>query len=109
MRKKLIAGNWKMNGSLVANEILIKSLLAGVGTPVCQVALCVPAAYLAQCHSLLNGSGIDLGAQDVSQHEVGAFTGEISCAMLKEFGARYCRSAIPSVANTISRPIPWWP
>ena len=90
MKKKLIAGNWKMNGGLVANEALIKNLLAGLGTPKCQVALCVPAAYLAQCHSLLNGTGIDLGAQDVSQHEVGAFTGEISCAMLKEFATRYC-------------------
>ena len=90
MKKKLIAGNWKMNGGLVANETLIRNLLAGLGTPACQVALCVPAPYLAQCHALLNGTGIDLGAQDVSPHEVGAFTGEISCAMLKEFGARYC-------------------
>jgi triosephosphate isomerase len=90
MKKKLIAGNWKMNGGLVANETLIRNLLAGLATPKCQVALCVPAAYLAQCHSLLNGTAIDLGAQDVSQHEVGAFTGEISCAMLKEFGTRYC-------------------
>ena len=90
MKKKLIAGNWKMNGGLVANEALIRNLLAGLGTPACQVALCVPAPYLAQCHSLLSGTGIDLGAQDVSPHEVGAFTGEISCAMLKEFGARYC-------------------
>ena len=47
-------------------------------------------ALSAQCHALLNGTAIDLGAQDVSPHEVGAFTGEISCAMLKEFGARYC-------------------
>lgn len=90
MKKKLIAGNWKMNGGLVANESLIRNLLAGLGTPACQVALCVPAPYLAQCHALLNGTAIDLGAQDVSPHEVGAFTGEISCAMLKEFGARYC-------------------
>jgi len=90
MKKKLIAGNWKMNGGLVANEALIRNLLAGLGTPACQVAVCVPSAYLAQCHSLLSGTGIDLGAQDVSQHEVGAFTGEISCAMLKEFGTRYC-------------------
>ncbi len=90
MKKKLIAGNWKMNGGLAANEALIRSLLAGLGTPACRVAVCVPSAYLAQCHSLLSGTGIDLGAQDVSQHEVGAFTGEISCAMLKEFGARYC-------------------
>lgn len=90
MKKKLIAGNWKMNGGLAANEALIRNLLAGLATPKCQVALCVPAVYLAQCHSLLNGTAIYLGAQDVSPHEVGAFTGEISCAMLKEFATRYC-------------------
>ena len=89
MKKKLIAGNWKMNGSLAANEVLVKGLLAGLGTPTCQVALCVPSVYLAQMQLLLAGSAIDLGAQDVSQHEGGAFTGEISGAMLKEFGVRY--------------------
>ncbi len=89
MKKKLIAGNWKMNGSLAANERVVKDLLAGLGTPACQVALCVPSVYLAQVQALVAGSAIDLGAQDVSQHEVGAFTGEISGAMLKEFGVRY--------------------
>jgi triosephosphate isomerase len=89
MKKKLIAGNWKMNGSLAANETLIKGLLAGLQTPACHVALCVPTVYLAQMQALLAGSTIDLGAQDVSEHEVGAFTGEISGAMLEEFGVRY--------------------
>jgi len=90
MKKKLIAGNWKMNGSLTANETLVKGLLAGLGAPACHVALCVPSVYLAQMQTLTFGSAIDLGAQDVSQHEVGAFTGEISGAMLVEFGVRYC-------------------
>ena len=89
MKKKLIAGNWKMNGSLAGNEALIKSLLAGLGAPACQVALCVPALYLTQCRALVAGSIIELGAQDASEHEAGAFTGEISAAMLKEFGVRY--------------------
>ncbi|MDO9145320.1 triose-phosphate isomerase [Rhodoferax sp.] len=89
MKKKLIAGNWKMNGSLAANEALLKALLAGVGQPACQVAVCVPAVYLAQCQALLAGGVIELGAQDVSAHESGAYTGEIAPAMLKEFGARY--------------------
>jgi triosephosphate isomerase len=53
------------------------------------VALCVPSVYLVQLQTLLNGSAIDLGAQDASQHEGGAFTGEISGSMLKEFGVRY--------------------
>lgn len=89
MKKTLIAGNWKMNGSLAANEALLKALLAGVGQPTCQVAVCVPAVYLAQCQALLADSVIELGAQDVSSHESGAYTGEIAPAMLKEFGARY--------------------
>ncbi len=90
MKKKLIAGNWKMNGSLAANESLVNGLLAGMGVPVCQVALCVPSVYLAQCQGLLAGGTMALGGQDLSQHEVGAFTGEISGAMLQEFGVRYC-------------------
>ena len=89
-RKKLIAGNWKMNGSLAANAALMGELLAGIGQPVCDVAVCVPAVYLAQVQLLLAGQGgIALGAQDVSQHESGAYTGDVSAAMLKELGARY--------------------
>ena len=90
MKKKLIAGNWKMNGSLAANQALVKGLLGGLGTPACQVALCVPSVYMAQMQALLADSAIDLGAQDLSQHALGAFTGEISAAMLTEFGVRYC-------------------
>jgi triosephosphate isomerase len=89
MSKKLIVGNWKMNGSLAANEALIKGLLAGINKASCGIAVCVPSVYLAPCQALLKGSAIDLGVQDVSQHEAGAFTGEISVAMLKEFGVRY--------------------
>ena len=89
MKKKLIAGNWKMNGSLAANEALIKALLAGLNNPGCAIAVCVPAIYLIQVQALVAQSPIDVGAQDVSQHESGAFTGEISAAMLKETGIRY--------------------
>ena len=89
MKKKLIAGNWKMNGSLAANESLVKALLAGLGTPTCQVAVCAPSVYLAQLQSLLGNSAVGLGAQDVSAQEVGAFTGETSAGMLHEFGVRY--------------------
>jgi len=78
-----------MNGSLAANELLLKSVLAGLGQAPCLVAVAVPSAYLAQCQSLLAGSAIDLAAQDVSAHEGGAFTGEISVAMLKDFAVRY--------------------
>jgi len=90
MPRKLIAGNWKMNGSLAANQALVQQLLAGVGAPGCDVAVCVPAPYLAQVQALLAGSRVvDLGAQDVSQHESGAYTGDVSAAMLKDFGVRY--------------------
>ena len=89
--KKLIAGNWKMNGSLAANEALltgIKSGLASVASP-CDVAVCAPGIYLPQVRSLLSGSDVAWGAQDVSAHESGAYTGEISGAMLREFACRY--------------------
>jgi triosephosphate isomerase len=89
MKKKLIAGNWKMNGSLAANEALVRALLAGMGDAACTVAVCVPAPYLAQLQALRSGSVLEIGAQDVSQHEQGAFTGEVSAVMLKEFGVRY--------------------
>lgn len=88
--KKFIAGNWKMNGSLAANAALIKALRAGVGTPACDVAVCPPNIYLPQLHDLLAGQDvIALGAQNVSQHLNGAYTGDVSAEMLKEFGVRY--------------------
>ncbi len=89
--KKLIAGNWKMNGSLAANEDLVKAMLDGLqgSAPAADMALCVPAPYLAQLQSLLQGSPVAWGAQDVSAHEQGAYTGEVSVAMLKDFGCRY--------------------
>ncbi|MFG5776766.1 triose-phosphate isomerase [Comamonas sp. J-3] len=87
--KKLIAGNWKMNGSLAANEALLREVLQGLGQPACSVAVAVPAVYLAQAQALLQGSAIQLGAQDVSAHENGAYTGEVAANMLREFAVRY--------------------
>ena len=87
--KKLIAGNWKMNGSLAANEALLREVLQGLGQPACSVAVAVPAVYLAQVQALLQGSAIQLGAQDVSAHESGAYTGEVAANMLREFAVRY--------------------
>ncbi len=89
MKKKLIAGNWKMNGSLAVNEALVRAVLGGLAAPSCAIALCVPALYLAQARALLGGSGVDVGAQDVSSHDAGAFTGEISAVMLRDFDVRY--------------------
>ena len=88
MRTRLVAGNWKMNGSLAANAALAGALLRGVpslpGGVEC--ALCVPFPYLAQVAGLIQGSPIRLGAQNLSEHASGAFTGEVSAAMLAELG-----------------------
>jgi len=92
MKKKLIAGNWKMNGSASSNAELLKGLVSApeVTAGDCSVAVCVPSVYLSQVQSLVEGGHILLGAQDVSVHESGAFTGEISALMLRDFGTRYC-------------------
>ena len=89
MGDKLIVGNWKMNGGLEANRALVSALLSGLGATRSGVVLCAPAPYLAQLQGLLQGSAIHFGAQDVSAHEAGAFTGEVSAAMLRDFGVRY--------------------
>ena len=87
--KKLVAGNWKMNGSIAANDALVRAIAAGMKDAACTVAVCVPAPYLAQVQALVAGSPIALGAQDLSAQPQGAFTGEQSAAMLKDFGVRY--------------------
>ncbi len=89
MKRKLIAGNWKMNGNAAANESLVRAVLAGMGDAACTVAVCVPAPYLAQVQALRAGTALELGAQDVSEHAQGAYTGEVSADMLREFGVRY--------------------
>ena len=89
MRRKLVAGNWKMNGSLAANAALVAGIKEGLPADVCDVAVCVPAPYLAQVQGEVAGSAVALGAQDMSAHAAGAYTGEVSAAMLQEFGVQY--------------------
>lgn len=89
MKKKLIAGNWKMNGSTVANAALLQALLPTSANWACEVAVCVPALYLGQVQGLIAGSAVQLGAQDVSAQESGAYTGEVSAVMLRDFAVRY--------------------
>ncbi|MBK7686076.1 MAG: triose-phosphate isomerase [Rhodocyclaceae bacterium] len=90
MRTKLVAGNWKMNGSLASNAHLLSALTSGaVASFNAKLAVCVPYPYLSQANLALAGTTIALGAQDVSEHEKGAFTGEVSAAMLMDFGCRY--------------------
>jgi len=87
MRARLVAGNWKMHGSLAANRALLDAIVAGVHGVEC--AVCVPYPYLAQGQERLRGTQIALAAQNVSEHAAGAHTGEVSGAMLAEFGCRY--------------------
>ena len=88
-RSKVVVGNWKMNGSLAANQALLAAVVAGVGDVLCDVAFCVPFPYLPQASTALVGSAVALGSQDVSEYAQGAYTGEVSAAMLGEFGCRY--------------------
>lgn len=89
MRATLIAGNWKMNGSLASNAGLLDGVRAGAGSVRAELAVCVPAPYLAQAQAALAGSAVAVGAQDLSVHESGAYTGEVSAAMLGDFGCKY--------------------
>jgi triosephosphate isomerase len=89
MKKKLIAGNWKMNGNAASNAALTKELISASESWRCDVAVCAPAIHLAQLQSLLENSRLALGAQDVSAFDAGAYTGEISAGMLREFGVRF--------------------
>lgn len=89
MRRKLVAGNWKMNGSLSVNSELLGAVVAGLGDVSCEVLVCPPFPYLAQVQAMISGSGVGLGAQTMSEHPSGAFTGEIGAEMLRDFGCRY--------------------
>jgi triosephosphate isomerase len=90
-RQYLVAGNWKMNGSLETNRALVAGIAAGLGA--CEnveVLICPPAIYTAQVRELIGSTRIRLGGQNLAdQEKPGAFTGEIHGAMLKELGCRY--------------------
>jgi triosephosphate isomerase len=94
MRVKLVVGNWKMNGGLAANARLLDALVTGwprdvAGETARELAVCVPFPYLGQAQAALSSSRIAWGAQDVSAHPAGAYTGEVAAGMLVEFGCRY--------------------
>ena len=90
MRGKLVVGNWKMNGGLASNAALLGEISAGwTRVRGRELAVCVPYPYLAQAQAALSATPIEWGAQNVSEHAAGAFTGEVSAAMLVEYGCRY--------------------
>ena len=90
MRRPLIMGNWKMNGSSMANESLLTGLISQVSSlQGVDIAVCPPAVYLGQVLELVSGTSIDVGAQNLSEQKSGAFTGEISGDMLRDLGVTY--------------------
>jgi triosephosphate isomerase len=89
-RPRLVAGNWKMHGSRASNSALLDALLKGIkGLKGVECAVCVPFPFLGEVAERLAGTAIAWGAQNLSEHAQGAYTGEVSAAMLAEFGCRY--------------------
>ncbi|HSU43888.1 MAG TPA: triose-phosphate isomerase [Casimicrobiaceae bacterium] len=90
MRDKLIVGNWKMNGDLASNARLLSRLASGWhGEKGRTMAVCVPAPYFGQAQAALSDCAVAWGAQDVSEHRAGAYTGDVCAAMAADFGCRY--------------------
>lgn len=90
MRNRFVIGNWKLNGNLASNAALLSALKASVTAKAGRACgVCVPAPYLAQAQAALSGTALGWGSQDVSRFEAGAYTGDVSAAMVAEFGARY--------------------
>ncbi len=90
MRRPLVAGNWKLNGSRAENTRLLTGVMAGLeNEPACDVVVCPPFVYLDQVGGMLADSCIALGAQNLSAEASGAYTGEVSAAMLSDSGCRY--------------------
>ncbi|SFU86948.1 triose-phosphate isomerase [Pseudoduganella namucuonensis] len=92
MRRKLVIGNWKMNGSRDSISVLLSGVAEGLAAKAAQradAAVCAPAPYLAQCQAALAGTPVAWGAQDVSAFAAGAYTGEVAASMLADFACRY--------------------
>lgn len=90
MGKKLVVANWKMHGNLAANKALLQAYIERLSSLTnTDVVVCVPYPYLAQAQSMLQNTNIAWGAQNLSKEAVGAYTGEVSATMLKDFGASY--------------------
>lgn len=90
MRQPLVAGNWKLNGTKQSIDNLLQGILGGMqDVKKAEVAVCAPYIYIPQVAETLNNSPVSYGAQNVSEYETGAYTGEISASMLQEFGCKY--------------------
>ena len=90
MRKKIIAGNWKMNNDISESQKLVSGIINGLGNDKhCDVILCPPFTSLSEVNSLIKNTQIKLGAQNMFYEDSGAFTGEVSASMLKSIGCEY--------------------
>ncbi|MDO9168765.1 MAG: triose-phosphate isomerase [Methylobacter sp.] len=89
MRRSLVVGNWKMNGTLASAELLVNGIIAGLGENGADIAVCVPYVHIPKVSELVKSTSLALGAQNVGDKPSGAFTGEISAAMLSEFNCKY--------------------
>ena len=89
MRKTIVAGNWKMNASKDSVESLVTDILSGASDVSAEIIVCAPFPYLSQVEVLIEGSNLMLGAQNLNLNASGAFTGEVSAEMIKDFGANH--------------------
>ena len=89
MRKPLVAGNWKMNGTREASAELAASICSSAPFR-CDVVVIPPVIYMQKVSGLLKSESVLMGAQNVNSYEQGAYTGEISAPMIREFGCSYC-------------------
>ena len=89
MRKTIVAGNWKMNASKDSVESLVTDILSGASDVSAEIIVCAPFPYLSQVEALIEGSNLMLGAQNLNVNASGAFTGEVSAEMIKDFGANH--------------------
>jgi triosephosphate isomerase len=90
MRKPLVAGNWKMNGTRAGVVELLDGIKAGIGAvPNAEVAVCPPFVFIPEAAARLAGTAVTWGGQNVSTHASGAYTGEIAASMLTDYGCKY--------------------
>ncbi|MGZ8137240.1 MAG: triose-phosphate isomerase [Methylococcaceae bacterium] len=89
MRQPLVVGNWKMNGTRASSQQLAQGIIAGLGSSSAELAICVPYIYIADISQLVSNTELALGSQNVADKASGAYTGEISAAMLSEFNCKY--------------------
>jgi triosephosphate isomerase (TIM) len=103
MRRKLVAGNWKMHGSRADNGPLIEAILAAPNLETVDCVVCPPFVYLAELARALRGAAVKLGAQNVGAEAQGAYTGEVSAAMLKDVGCQYVIVGHSERRGTVAR------